>query len=197
MSFESVQNAADAERSLETGYRFDFEVYANENFERIGRLLRSKGHGHFWDFFDPEDLANVVLAKLWKYVSKHPDSCLEKISIDKIVSTIVVRTWVDEVRRERQNRNLNGSGTFRVSLSCMLSVQVADGHTAFDIGLWELLDHIKAELSDRQQQVLAMRLEGRDISEIALLLSSSESTIDKDIASIKNGVLSVLSSVGI
>lgn len=114
MSFESVQNAADAERSLETGCRFDFEVYANENFERIARLLRSKGHGHFWDFYDPQDLANKVLANLWKHAGKHPDCWLKKISIDKIVSTIVVRTFVDEIRRERQSRNLSGSGTLYI-----------------------------------------------------------------------------------
>lgn len=84
-----------------------------------------------------------------------------------------------------------------ISLSGMLSDQAVDSHTDFDNELRELLDHIKAELSPRQQQVLAMRLEGRDISEIALLLGSSESTIDKDIASLKNRVLSVFSSVGI
>lgn len=108
MSFESVQKAADAELGQETDYEFDIEVYSNENFDCISRLFRSKSQAYYWDFFDPEDLANVVLAKLWRYVSKHPECCLEKLSIDKVVSTIAVRTWVDEVRRERRNTNLSG-----------------------------------------------------------------------------------------
>lgn len=192
MSFESVQKAADTELGQETDYEFDIEVYSNENFDRISRFFRSKSHGHYWDFFDPEDLANVVLAKLWRYLSKHPEWCLDKISIDKVVSTIAVRTWVDEVRRERRNRNLSGSGTFRVSLSCILSDQVADEHTAFEIALRELLDHIKAELSGRQQQFVALRFEGRSILEIALMLGISESTIDKEVTFIKDAIFSIV-----
>ncbi len=94
---------------MESDYEFDITVYSNENLDRLAERIRKNGRGHSWDRFDPEDLANKALRKLWTYTILHPVCCGDREWIDKEVSTIVVRIWIDEVRRELQIRNLRGS----------------------------------------------------------------------------------------
>ena len=174
---------------MESDYQFEITVYSNENLDRITELIRSKAGGHSWDFFDPEDLANKALRKLWKCTILHPDCCRDKEWIDKEVSTIVVRIWIDEVRRELKKRNLSGSGAVCVSLFGGLDVQVADLGQEFEAALRELLEHIKADLTPRQKRIIDLRMEKQEQSDIALKLKISESTIDKEIVSIKKKIV--------
>ena len=105
------------------------------------------------------------------------------------VSTIVVRIWIDEVRRELKKRNLERSGAFCVSLFGGLDVQVADLGQEFEAALRELLEHIKADLTPRQKRIIDLRMEKQEESELALKLKVSESTIDKEIVSIKKKIV--------
>ena len=188
----SGEQADAVELHMKSNYLFDITVYSNENFGRIVELFRRKGRGHSWCFFDPEDLANEALRKLWKYTVKHPDCCRDKAWIDKVVSTIIVRIWIDEVRRELKKGNLSGKSIVCVSLFCGLNMQVADICQEFDVKLRELLDYVKAALSPRQKRIVELRMENRDESEIALELKVSESTIDKEIVSISKKIVSIL-----
>jgi len=170
-------------------YHFDIDEYSNENLCRVETLIRMKGRGKSWDFFDPEDLANKAMLRLWKFVSKNPEMCREKITIDKMLSTVVVRIWIDAVRREFRKRNVRGNGSVCVSLFEALDGQVADLDLEFEIALRELLEHVKAVLSSRQQQIVDLRLEKRNQLDISLKLSVSEATVKREIASIKKAIV--------
>lgn len=180
---------------MESDYEFEITAYSNDNFDRIVERIRKNGRGHFWDFFDPEDLANLALRKLWKYTILHPDCCRDREWIDKEVSTIVVRIWIDEVRRELEKRNLIGSGTVCVSLFGVLDVQVTDLAQEFETALRELLEHVKTDLTPRQKRIVDLRMEKQEESEIALKLKVSESTIDKEIVSIKKKVVMSITKI--
>ncbi len=194
--FESDPNQAEAvELDLKSDYEFDLSVYSRCNFDRIVESIRTKGRGHFWDFFDPEDLANKALRKLWRYTNKHRDCCHDKERIEKVVSTIVVRIWIDEVRRELKKRNLRGSGTLCVSLFDRLDSELADSGQEFEIALRELLEHVKAELTPRQKRIVDLRITKQEESEIALKLGVSESTIDREMVSIRNKIVASLAKI--
>lgn len=174
-------------------YHFDIEEYSNDNLGRIESLIRTKGRGHSWDFFDPQDLANEAMLELWKKVGKKRDSFLEKELIDKLLSTIVVRIWIREVRRELEKKNLRGSGNVCVSLFEALDGQVADLVWEFEVALRQLFDHVKAELSPRQKRIVELLSENRTHLEISLELVVSESTINREIASLKKEIVMRLS----
>ena len=96
---------------------------------------------------------------------------------------------IDEVRRELKKRHLSGSGAVCVSLFGGLDVQVADLGQEFEAALRELLDHVKADLTPRQKRIVDLRMEKQEESELALKLKVSESTIDKEIVSIKKKIV--------
>ena len=125
-------------------------------------------------------------------VSRQPDSFREKVSIDKMLSTIVNRIWIGEVRRELQRTNLRGSGNVCVSLFGALDGQVADLDLEFEGALRELLDHVKAVLSPQQKQIVDLRLEKRNRFDISSKLSVGKATINREIVSIKNAFVSRL-----
>ncbi len=196
MSFKSDDDQdVSVDPDEDSDYEFDITVYSNENLDRLAVRIRKRGRGHSWDFFDPEDLANLALRKLWKYTILHPDCCRDKEWIDKEVSTIVVRIWIDEFRRELEKRNLIGSGTVCVSLFGGLDVQVTDLGQEFEAALRELIDHVKAALSPRQKRIVDLRMEKQNESEIALMLCVSESTIDKEIVSIKKKIILSMATI--
>ena len=64
-------------------------------------------------------------------------------------------------------------------------MQVTDLGQEFEAALRELLDHVKADLTPRQKRIVDLRMEKQEESEIALKHRVSESTIDKEIVSIK------------
>jgi len=182
----SSEQADAVELDLKSNYAFDITVYSNDNFGRIVALFRRKGRGHYWVFFDPEDLANEALRKLWTYTVKHPECCGDKGWIDKVVSTIIARIWIDEVRRELKIRNLRGRGILCVSLFDRVDLELADSGQEFEIALRELLEHVKAELTPREKRIVDLRIAKHEESEIALKLGVSESTIDREMVSIRN-----------
>ncbi len=171
---------------MEKDYQFDIDVFSKENLSRVTAIMTTKGRGQTWDFYDPEDLANQALVALEKYVRKHPGIRRKKRSIYKMLSTITKRIWIREVRREKQKRNLVGSGSTRVSLFTELLNQIVDSRLDSEIALQEELDEIKRLLTSRQMRIVLMRLEARSISEISSCLNVSESTIDKENTAIKN-----------
>lgn len=77
----------------------------------------------------------------------------------------------------------------------MLDVKVADLDKEFEAALRELLEHIKADLTPRQKRIVDLRMEKQEESELALKLKVSESTIDKEIVSIKKNIVLSMSKI--
>ena len=185
MTFKSDRHDQQPLTEQGSDYQFDVKVFSDENLSRVAAIMTAKGRGKTWDFYDPDDLANEISDELEKYVSDHPGVHSEKLSIDKMLSTIIERIWIREVRREKQKRNLIGSGSTRVSLVGMLLDQIVDRSSENEIALQEELDEIKPLLTPRQMQIVLLRLEKRKLSEISLCLNVSKSTIDKELAVIR------------
>ncbi len=171
-----------------TDYQFDIDEFFKDNLGRVTAIMIAKGRGQYWDFYDPEDLANQALEELEKNVREHPGIRGKKESIEKMLSTIAERIWIDEVRRETQEGSVSGSGYVRVSWTDEMIAQLADRIFERKVTLQEELDDIKPALTGRQIHVAIMLLEERRLSEISLNLGVYQSTIDKEIATIKKKV---------
>jgi len=170
-------------------YHFDITEYTNEKFRRTEARNKNKGRAQAWDFFDPEDLANLALTKLWGPVKQDPDSFREKVSVDRLFSTIVIGIWIDEVRRELEVTNLHGSGAVCVSLFGALNGQVSQLGLEFEVALRELLEHVKAKLSSRHREIVDLLLAGETQLDISLKLEISESTLKRDITSLRKAIV--------
>jgi len=166
-------------------YQFDIDVFSLKNLSPVTEWMTAKGRGKFWDFYDPADLANEALQRVDDYVRKHPESCRDEVLINKVLWAIANWIWIREVRREKQETSLVGSGSTCESLHGELIDQIPDRKDGGEVGMQELFYDIEPQLSTRQNEIVRLLVGEEKLLDIALAIGVCESTIDKEIAIIK------------
>ncbi len=166
-------------------YQFDIEVFSLENLSRVTGWMTAKGRGLFWEYFDPDDLANEAIQRVDDYVKKNAGSSGDAILIKRVLWDIVHCIWVREVRREKQETSLVGSGSTCESLHSELIYQIPDRKDGSEVAMQELLADIKLQLSPRQNEIVRMLVGKEKLLDVALAIGVCKSTIDKEIAIIK------------
>ena len=172
----------------ETGtgeWTFDVDHYCEDNLAGIESWFRRKEREQFWEFFDPDDLANLVLSLLNDYVLVNPNSRHDERLIQRTMRTIRKRVWIHEIRRERAWKNLADGDVVPVPYRNIDLELVADVRFDRAQSMRDAVADAMNGMSQLQQSILIKRLENRKIEEIAKQLGISKSTVEREFAIVK------------
>lgn len=170
------------------------EVFADEVFnryaERLMRVARDRLGGKLQSKVSPED---VVQSAFKSFFRRHHEFEFKNDDSDGLWGLLVVITvrkcakWADRFGSDKRSTEREGS----------LDSATASGHRwheAVDQNpgpeeaamLSELIERLMLRLDRRQQQMLALRMQGLDLEEIADQVQSSRRTVARVIAEVKS-----------
>ena len=184
---------SDSFDELRPGLEAGDEEAAAEVFRRYAHrligLARGRLDAQIRRKVDPEDVVQSVMKSFFR---RHADEQFELKSWDSLWSLLVVMTVrkcgrnVELLRAARRDVRKETHETADAAASSWRWEAMSDEPTASEaVALTDTLEQLMASLSEREQQILTLRLQGYDVPEIAERVQRSERTVQRLLKGIK------------
>lgn len=166
---------------MQSGYEYDaVERFADRliRFAKVQMPLRVRQR------VDPEDIVQSVFRSFFARHTNDRFEFREAEDVWRLLAAITYRKVLRSIRFHQQQQRDVRNETIEPESGQAVAIDNAPTSSSLVV-MMDLLDEILAQLPERHQKILSLRLEGYSVDEIAEQVSVSSRTVDRALALVR------------